>query len=238
VPQPPQPGEYVVITRGTDGQPQTKKVRFEDTLTREAEEVTRRQVEFTNNALNEELEKRRATLAELQGEYGPNHPELLQVRKQVAELEGKLRAAQRDSLEQIVTTEHQQQLQRQIELEQKRFAEMHENSGTLAAELAAEQARLESMLATFNESRFQTIAGRKLAAIEIRGLSEQAASDLLSRLSLHEGDTLTTESMESAERIAHEFDSHLEVNLGREPEGVVLRIHPAGAADAPMTHAK
>jgi hypothetical protein len=90
--------------------------------------------------------------------------------------------------------------------------------------------------------RFETIAergrarivGRKLAAIEIRGLSEEAGMDLLSRLPVHEGDTLTAESMESAGRVMRQFDEHLEFGYGPEPEGAVLRIHPAGSALAPL----
>jgi beta-lactamase regulating signal transducer with metallopeptidase domain len=80
--------------------------------------------------------------------------------------------------------------------------------------------------------------GRPLAAIEIRGMSDQAGNDLLSRLPVHEGDTLTRESIEAAGRAIRQFDEHLEFNYGREPEGVVLRIHPAGAAGAPLLQRK
>ena len=82
----------------------------------------------------------------------------------------------------------------------------------------------------------QSLAGQKLAAIEIRGLSDEAASDLLSRLPVHERDTLTSESVESALKFIREFDRHLESSFDSEPEGAYLRIHPAGAGDTPLVH--
>jgi beta-lactamase regulating signal transducer with metallopeptidase domain len=78
----------------------------------------------------------------------------------------------------------------------------------------------------------------KIAAIEIRGLSESAGNDLLARLPIHEGDTLTKESAEAVGKTIRQFDEHLEFGVGGEPDGVVLRIHPAGAADAPLLKRK
>jgi hypothetical protein len=86
--------------------------------------------------------------------------------------------------------------------------------------------------------RLPATVGSKLLGIEIRGLSDQAGSDLLSRLPVHEGDTLTQESIEAAGRAIRQFDEHLEFSYGREPEGAILRIHPAGAAGAPLLQRK
>jgi TonB family protein len=86
--------------------------------------------------------------------------------------------------------------------------------------------------------RTSSTVGSKLASIEIRGLSDQAGTDLLSRLPVHEGDTLTAQSMETAARTIRQYDEHLEFNFGHEPEGAVLRIHPAGAAGAPLLERK
>ena len=83
----------------------------------------------------------------------------------------------------------------------------------------------------------QNLTGRRLAAIEIRGLSDDAGKDLLSRLPLHQGDTLTPELMEAATRIIRQFE-HLEFSYGAELEGAVLRIHPAGASGAPILRQK
>ena len=65
-----------------------------------------------------------------------------------------------------------------------------------------------------------------LAFIRVEGLSEQAAADLRSRLPVHEGDTLTPQLVESAMRAVREFDSHLTSEIGREPQGAILLIHP------------
>jgi TonB family protein len=81
-------------------------------------------------------------------------------------------------------------------------------------------------------------SGRKLAAIEVRGLSEDRARELLARLPLHEGDTLTNESMTAAQSAIRQFDEHLEGNFGREPEGVLLRIQPPGAGDEPVVRGR
>jgi hypothetical protein len=85
-----------------------------------------------------------------------------------------------------------------------------------------------------SETKLQNLAGRKLAAIEIRGLSDEAGRDLLSRLPVHEGDTLSLESIEAAKRIVKEYDDHLEFGIGPEPEGAVMRIQPSGSGDAPL----
>jgi hypothetical protein len=74
----------------------------------------------------------------------------------------------------------------------------------------------------------------RLAAIEIRGLSEEPGNDLLSRLPVREGDILTPQSMEAASRVIRQFDEHLEFNYRPGPEGTVLRIHPAGRAAGPL----
>ena len=44
--------------------------------------------------------------------------------------------------------------------------------------------------------------------------------------------------MEAATRVIRQFDEHLEFNYGSEPEGAVLRIHPAGSALAPLLRRK
>jgi TonB family protein len=69
---------------------------------------------------------------------------------------------------------------------------------------------------------------RKLAGIQIEGLSEEARKDLLSRLPFREGDTLSQESAEAAAKIVKDFDQHLELSMARFDDDVILRIHRAG----------
>ena len=229
----------VVTTRGPDGEPQVLlHAQLEAEVARQS----------TVRALGREIEARRANLAALQNTYGPNYPEILQRRKEIAELESRLQVAQRAAEEQVgVAT---QSTNARIEEVKNQMAELHSEivamrnrSDTPPAELSLRETqlqRLQELLAELSPQPLagRNLAGRKLAAIEIRGLSDEAAADLLSRLPVHEGDTLTTESMQSTERTARQFDSHLEVSFGGEPEGAFLRIHPAGAADSPLLRRK
>ena len=51
--------------------------------------------------------------------------------------------------------------------------------------------------------------GRTLKGINVSGLSDQARADLLSQLPVHEGDTLSVESLSNVVRVAKGFDEHL-----------------------------
>jgi hypothetical protein len=80
---------------------------------------------------------------------------------------------------------------------------------------------------------------RVLSAIEIRGFSEAAGNELLSRLPVHEGDTLANNSLELVGRVARNYGEHIEYSFV--PTGsneAVLRIHPAGLAGAALLNRK
>jgi TonB family protein len=51
--------------------------------------------------------------------------------------------------------------------------------------------------------------GRTLKGISVSGLSDQARADLLAQLPVHEGDTLSVESLSNVVRVARGFDEHL-----------------------------
>jgi len=53
--------------------------------------------------------------------------------------------------------------------------------------------------------------GRTLKSININGLSDQARSDLLSRLPVHEGETLSPQTLGQLVQTVHNFDEHLAV---------------------------
>ncbi len=55
--------------------------------------------------------------------------------------------------------------------------------------------------------------GRTLTSITVSGLSDQARADLLSQMPVHEGDTLSVESLLSVTRVARGFDEHLSVGV-------------------------
>jgi TonB family protein len=54
-----------------------------------------------------------------------------------------------------------------------------------------------------------TWIGRTIKSITVSGLSDQARADLLSQLPVHEGDTLSVESLLNVNRVARGFDEHL-----------------------------
>jgi TonB family protein len=54
-----------------------------------------------------------------------------------------------------------------------------------------------------------TWIGRTLKGITVSGLSDQARADLLSQLPVHEGDTLSVESLLNVNRVVRGFDEHL-----------------------------
>jgi TonB family protein len=56
-------------------------------------------------------------------------------------------------------------------------------------------------------------AGRTLKSITVSDLSEQPRADLLSQLPVHEGDTLSVESLQNVTRAVKGFDEHLSVGV-------------------------
>jgi TonB family protein len=62
-------------------------------------------------------------------------------------------------------------------------------------------------------STLQPGVGRTLKSITVSGLSDQSRADLLSQLPVHEGDTLSVESLLSVIRVARGFDEHLSVGV-------------------------
>src|SRR5581483_5952017 len=54
--------------------------------------------------------------------------------------------------------------------------------------------------------------GRTVKTLSISGLSDEARADLLSRLPVHEGDTLSAESLRQLVQTVKSFDEHLAVD--------------------------
>jgi hypothetical protein len=73
------------------------------------------------------------------------------------------------------------------------------------------------------------LSGRTLRLINVRGLSEQSHDELVLRLPVHVGDTLSRDSMKAIGIAVRQFDEHLELNLiPIENGGVELRIVAPG----------
>jgi beta-lactamase regulating signal transducer with metallopeptidase domain len=81
--------------------------------------------------------------------------------------------------------------------------------------------------------------GRVLAAIHIRGLSEEAADQLLARLPVHEGDRLASDSYQQIRSIAQPYGKRIECRIDYiGSDSAILDIHPAGLAGAPVVRRK
>jgi hypothetical protein len=74
-----------------------------------------------------------------------------------------------------------------------------------------------------------------LDGIELRGMSEEFASELRARLPIREGQTVSHAARERIGSMGREYGRRLEFSLIEDAEGgAVLRIHPPGAAGEPL----
>jgi TonB family protein len=237
------PETSAVLT--AQGQIELRKAEADEAQVRE------RQTALTGQFLEEEMVKARQELSRMENQPGAAAEDLAKLRAQVAELEAKLAAAHaangeaQERVRVFRTEPDNSERAREREQELARAANQPGSAGEERERRlreALDRLKVEQALRPAREregwQRVPSLAGRKLVSIEVRGLSDQSGSDLLSRLPLHEGDTLTTESVEAVGRAIRQFDEHLEFGYGREPEGIVLRIHPPGAAGAPLHERK
>jgi TonB family protein len=222
-------GRVQVTTRDPRGEARTTELILatQDSLTTERDRTA-----LTLTFLNDESVQARRRLEVLQSQPGASPEKISEARSQLAEMERRLAAGQAASVE---SEQRQHQIQERLgQLEKLRAANENRPSAGDTSEFRAQAERFEEIVRE-QRAGIQNLTGRRLAAIEIRGLSDEAGKDLLSRLPLHQGDTLSPESMEAATRVIHQFDEHLEFSYGPEP---VLRIHPAGTSGAPILRQK
>ena len=209
---------FAVVTRGPRGEDHANVG------------VAEEQAERTTDFLRGEYERTAERLAALQRQSGANPEQIADVQNRLNELQQRL--------ERNETATEPERLRRQIEehraeLENLTAAQEGRDPKEGNAEFRGWAVRFEKIVAEARRGN-QTPEGQRLGAIQIRGMSDEAGNELLSRLPMHVGDSITHEMMESTTRAIREFDEHLEFNYGFEPEGAVLRIHPAGAAGAPI----
>lgn len=77
-----------------------------------------------------------------------------------------------------------------------------------------------------------------LKVLIVSGISEQARADLLARLPVHEGDTLTREVLEKTIQSVKEFDEHLKIAVDMHNGNALMQISPdehirVGPVEAP-----
>jgi TonB family protein len=71
---------------------------------------------------------------------------------------------------------------------------------------------------------------QKLAGIEVSGFNEQLKAELLAALPVHQGDTISRDSLPAIASAARQYDEHLSVSLAPAANGeVTLRITGPGA---------
>jgi TonB family protein len=219
------PGDIEILTK-------IGQIRIEPVIALAVRNVELERTTQSVQLLNEQLQQQQQALVNAMNS-GVAGERLAQIRGSLRELEARLEEAR------LATDEAKRGLaETQIDV-QKQESLAHADRAPMEALAQVNQERLEQLGQLRRQlEELANASPGKLATIEIRGLTEKAADDLLGRLSLHVGDTLTTESMERARRAVEQFDAHLEFNIGSEPEGMVIRIHPMGAAGAPLVRPK
>jgi TonB family protein len=86
----------------------------------------------------------------------------------------------------------------------------------------AQRARLKEMY-THASNRYWN---RVIESVIVSGISEQAKADLLARLPVHAGDTLTEDLMIDVSMVVSEFDMRLGILTSPDKDAVIIRIGP------------
>ena len=86
-------------------------------------------------------------------------------------------------------------------------SELNEKFADLTSQVEEAQHELEK-LGKIDE-HINLMDGRVLKHLRILGLSDQSRNDLLKKLPVHEGDTLSKSGIEKLDKVLHEFDGHL-----------------------------
>jgi TonB family protein len=125
-------------------------------------------------------------------------------------------------------------LEKELRLLQKQQAERSPTDAVQAEAMRSQIVALKKSLAGAQSVLERTgegnalsgfMAGRKLKSIAILGVTEQLRCELLSQLPVHEGDTLSEDSLVRIEAAVKQFDRHLDLSLYAGADGEVqLRI--------------
>jgi TonB family protein len=86
-------------------------------------------------------------------------------------------------------------------------SELNDKFADLTSQVEEAQQELEK-LGKLDE-HINLMDGRVLKRLRILGLSDQSRNDLLKKLPVHDGDTLSKSVIEKLDKVIHEFDGHL-----------------------------
>jgi len=124
-----------------------------------------------------------------------------------------------------------------LRFEQQAATAQAQQAATPAARQEAE-ARLKAALASLEAARSSSLEGRTLKQINVLGLPDQQRDELLARLPVHVGDTLSSQSLEAVTKEVKQFDEHLNFAVGRSSTSeATLFIMAPGASMAATSQA-
>ncbi len=145
--------------------------------------------------------------------YRPDMPQVVQLREQIEFARQQLQKAEDELQASQNQLAQSQKIMEDVYARQQMELELH---------AAADQRLLESGGGW---------AGQTGDSIVVYGLSDSLREDLLTKLPVHQGDTLAVNSMGDLKKAVHEFDEHLTLKFGRaQSGGVVIQIAAPGAA--------
>jgi hypothetical protein len=187
------------------------------------------------SAAEEEARKRQFTANVVvepgKGYVTPEQDVELRKLKEIKRAEAELTLQRKIELNSQLTVEQQRKLEIEKVLEIEKARQAAETARTDERELAAKRA-MEEMLAgkILSERKGSAaVVDHVVKSIRVFGLSDAASQDLISKLPIREGDTLSRESMERVTAAIRRFDEHLEQQfMPTEDNAVELRIVAPG----------
>jgi bla regulator protein blaR1 len=198
------------------------------------------QIERQTAALREMAQKMQTASeqgATQSSEGGTTERQLAEARARIRELkqayEGKL-----SQVEQTQGTAGAQEAKAQLAAVERQYAEVQENLAKVErdyrdsapATVLTEGGPMTVEVSQGMRGIRSRLANRMLKTVDIAGLSDASKTDLIARLPVHVGDTLTTDSYDSVTTAIKQFDEHLEVRfLATENNQAELRITVPGS---------
>jgi TonB family protein len=201
-----------------------------ETLRMVEEDISKmwRGVALTSQLMNDEVAKAREQLAALQNAPDADAGQVDAARRRLTQLQTKLALAQQP----LVKAPNLDDRERQIQLLRNEIHDALQRSvGDAGSEeqLRLIRARLVQLTGLTTPHMVPGRTGAQywqIGGIEVRGVSEAGSKELLARLPLHEGDRLTTDSIEASRQAVKQFDDRLVLRIARDGDRMVMRIVP------------
>jgi beta-lactamase regulating signal transducer with metallopeptidase domain len=227
------PTEDALTERSQDQAKLTAEARALEAAAREHSEVEG----YVNQQLARKMAKRQRDSQERQAAEA-----MEQQAKRMAEMARELQATHSQEADQMVRplAEAVDREQQMLELENqlKALLDQHVESGIGSNLLEGQryqipevEKKLTELQMHFEGFRGPALAGRRLKAIDIQGLTAQAREELMSKLPVRVGDMLSEDSMHKIEEALSQFDEHLGLAMFTRDGQVEIRITAPGLGD-------